>query len=184
MAGIACRRDDGTIDKRDERGRSIDVHALRHTFGTHLSKGGVSLRTAQAAMRHSDPKLTACVYTDPKLLDVAGALDALPDLPLDADKAEQQRATGTDDALSLLAPMLAPNSGKPCTTGAIVDKADNFGVTHDDRGRVDVSAYSVKSSSPLSSADTGLQNSGRLDSNQRPLDPQLEPGSPTITVTS
>ena len=41
------------IDKRDERGRTVDVHALRHTFGTLLSKGGVAPRTAQAAMRHS-----------------------------------------------------------------------------------------------------------------------------------
>ncbi len=31
-------------------------------------------------MRHSKPELTANVYTDPKLLDVAGAIDALPDL--------------------------------------------------------------------------------------------------------
>ncbi|MFN7020705.1 MAG: tyrosine-type recombinase/integrase [Phycisphaerales bacterium] len=60
----------------------MDVHALRHTFGTHLSKAGVPLRTAQAAMRHSDPSLTANVYTDPKLLDVAGAVASLPDLPL------------------------------------------------------------------------------------------------------
>ena len=37
------------IPKRDERGRTIDVHALRHTFGTLLSKGGVAPRTAQAA---------------------------------------------------------------------------------------------------------------------------------------
>ena len=27
------------IDKADERGRTIDVHALRHSFGTLLSKG-------------------------------------------------------------------------------------------------------------------------------------------------
>ncbi len=33
-------------------------------------------------MRHSDPSLTANVYTDPKLLDVAGAVASLPDLPL------------------------------------------------------------------------------------------------------
>ena len=66
------------------RGRTIDIHALRHTFGTHLSKAGVPLRTAQAAMRHSDPSLTANVYTDPKLLDVAGAVASLPDLPLGA----------------------------------------------------------------------------------------------------
>ena len=70
------------VIKTDDRGRTIDIHALRHTFGTHLSKAGVPLRTAQAAMRHSDPSLTANVYTDPKLLDVAGAVASLPDLPL------------------------------------------------------------------------------------------------------
>jgi integrase len=70
------------IPKRDGRGRVLDVHALRHTFGTMLSRGGVAPRTAQAAMRHSDIKLTMNVYTDPALLDVRGALDALPPLPL------------------------------------------------------------------------------------------------------
>ena len=60
------------IDKSDERGRTIDVHALRHTFASLLSKGGVAPRTAQAAMRHSDIKLTMQTYTDPKLLDVRG----------------------------------------------------------------------------------------------------------------
>lgn len=64
--------------KRDGRGGTLDVHALRTTFGTMLSKGGVAPRTAQAAMRHSDIRLTMGVYTDPKLLDVRGALDALP----------------------------------------------------------------------------------------------------------
>src|ERR1700730_11271104 len=87
------------IPKRDDRGRTLDVHALRTTFGTLLSKGGVPLRTAQAAMRHGDPSLTANVYTDPRLLDVQGALDALPGLPLDPDptaRRERARATGTD----------------------------------------------------------------------------------------
>ena len=68
------------IPKRDERNRVVDVHALRVTFGTHLCAAGVPLRTAQAAMRHSKPELTANVYTDPKLLDVAGAINALPAL--------------------------------------------------------------------------------------------------------
>lgn len=54
------------IPKKDDRGRTLDVHALRTTFGTLLSRGGVPLRTAQAAMRHSDPSLTANVYTDPR----------------------------------------------------------------------------------------------------------------------
>jgi len=100
------------IPKRDERGRTLDVHALRTTFGTWLSKGGVPLRTAHAAMRHSDPKLTANVYTDPKLLDVRGALDALPALPLTGGRPDigaVAKATGTDDLRpSALAPVLAP----------------------------------------------------------------------------
>jgi hypothetical protein len=101
------------IAKRDERGRTLDVHALRTTFGTLLSKGGVPLRTAQAAMRHSDPSLTANVYTDPKLLDVHGALDALPSLPLDGGptaEPERARATGTDtQSPGAVAPLVAPN---------------------------------------------------------------------------
>src|SRR5262245_29409434 len=75
------------IPKRDDRGRTLDVHALRDTFGTLMSKGGIAPRTAQAAMRHSKLDLTMNVYTDPRLLDVRGALDALPALPLvEADR--------------------------------------------------------------------------------------------------
>lgn len=79
------------ISKRDERGRVVDVHALRVTFGTHLCAAGVPLRTAQAAMRHSKPELTANIYTDPKLLDVAGALNALPAL---RQSSESRQAIG------------------------------------------------------------------------------------------
>ena len=109
------------IPKIDDRGCTVDVHALRHTFGTHLSKGGVAPRTAQAAMRHGSIDLTMDTYTDPRLLDVAGALDVLPDLPLEeGPPQERQRATGTDDAA--LAPMLAPNAGNRGKSQAIADK--------------------------------------------------------------
>ena len=80
------------ISKRDERNRVVDIHALRVTFGTHLCAAGVPLRTAQAAMRHSKPELTANIYTDPKLLDIAGAIDALPALPLSSQNAETSAA--------------------------------------------------------------------------------------------
>ena len=114
------------IPKRDDRGRTLDVHALRTTFGTLLSKGGVPLRTAQAAMRHSDPKLTANVYTDPRLLDVHGALDALPSLPLDAGSGadrEAQEATGTDTyAPSRFAPGFAPSWDKSSQKASIPGK--------------------------------------------------------------
>ncbi len=74
------------IPKEDECGRTVDLHALRHTFGTHLSKNGVPPRTAQAALRHSSLDLTMNVYTDPELLDVAGAMEALPMLPVEAPR--------------------------------------------------------------------------------------------------
>jgi len=66
------------IAKKDARGRVADIHALRHTFGTHLSAAGVHPRTTMAAMRHSRIELTMNLYTDPILLDVAGAVNALP----------------------------------------------------------------------------------------------------------
>ncbi len=66
------------IPKRDDRDRVVDIHALRHTFGTHLARAGVAPRVAMAAMRHSSLELTMNVYTDPVLLDVAGAVEALP----------------------------------------------------------------------------------------------------------
>ncbi len=69
------------IPKRDERGRTVDVHAMRTTFGTMLSTSGTAPRTAQAAMRHSDIKLTMGTYTDPKLLEVRQAVERLPAFP-------------------------------------------------------------------------------------------------------
>ena len=66
------------IAKHDERGRVVDIHALRHTFGTHLSKGGVTPRVPMGAMRHSSLELTMNIYTDPVLPDVGAAVDALP----------------------------------------------------------------------------------------------------------
>ncbi len=70
------------IPYKDEQGRTVDVHALRHTTATHLSKAKVSPRIAQGFMRHADIKLTMQTYTDPRLLDEAEALAALPDLPI------------------------------------------------------------------------------------------------------
>ncbi len=112
------------IPKRDDRGRTLDVHALRTTFGTHLSKAGVPLRTAQAAMRHSSPMLTANIYTDPKLLDIQGAVEALPELKLDATVTPLTGTPPTDSSLATtfqLAPLLAPS-------GANLGQAESFAV--------------------------------------------------------
>jgi hypothetical protein len=59
------------------------ILALRHAFATPVNKNGVAPRMAQAAMRHSSLDLTMNVYTDPTLLDVAGALATLPELSLE-----------------------------------------------------------------------------------------------------
>jgi integrase len=140
------------IPKRDDRGRTLDVHALRHTFGTLLSKGGVAPRTAQAAMRHSDIKLTMNVYTDPALLDVRGALDALPALPLQGDCPEREaiRATGAEGpAARTLAPTLAPTTDKsgqvPSSAGNPAGSADPYTVA--------ASGVADKKKGRLSSAD-------------------------------
>ena len=69
------------IPYKDDDGRQFDFHALRHTFGTNLSRAGVPLIQAMHLMRHSDPKLTAKVYTDSHglpLLEAVGKLAALP----------------------------------------------------------------------------------------------------------
>lgn len=111
------------IPKIDERGRTIDVHGLRHCFGTHLSKAGVQPRTAQAAMRHLSIDLTMNTYTDPRLLDVAGAVELLPNLPLDGrTNRDTAKATGTDGragASPSLPPMLPLAAGKSCQSLAI-----------------------------------------------------------------
>ena len=112
------------IPKVDDRGRSVDVHAFRHTFGTLLSKNGVAPRTAQAAMRHSDIRLTMNTYTDPRLLDVAGAMESLPALPLTTDQQSVTAAanvTGTDGSpASQFAPKFAPTTAKTSTMQSIL----------------------------------------------------------------
>ena len=158
------------IAKRDERGRTLDVHALRTTFGTLLSKGGVSLRTAQAAMRHSDPSLTANVYTDPKLLDVSGALGALPSLPLDgeADRG-RARATGTETfGLSLVALPVALTPGNGGQTGAIGGKEKADPPTTIGTARLVSSAQSVKVSDALTAPDSFPSGWAMQDLNLRP----------------
>ncbi len=149
------------IPKRDERGRTLDVHALRTTFGTLLSKGGVPLRTAQAAMRHSDRSLTANVYTDPRLLDVSGVLDALPSLPLDTGweatrERAQAAATRTYDRSPVALPV-ALASDKPRQTECIssqtsIDARDTIELTS-----VALSGIADKGGVALPMADKGMR---------------------------
>jgi hypothetical protein len=81
----------------DDTGRRVDSHALRVTFDSRLAASGTSLRTAMELMRHSDARLTTRIYTDPRLLDTAAAVNVLPRLvPPPSDReADRRLATGT-----------------------------------------------------------------------------------------
>ena len=83
------------IDKTDGDGRTVDLHSLRHTFATLLSKAGVVPRMAQELMRHSDIRLTMNVYTHLQLVDTAGAVESLPSIRAGAATAATQASAGT-----------------------------------------------------------------------------------------
>ncbi|MEQ9454558.1 MAG: site-specific integrase [Phycisphaeraceae bacterium] len=67
------------IPRYDHRNFKVDFHALRTTFITNLARAGVPQRQAMALARHTDPKLTANLYTDQEALPLAAAVDKLPD---------------------------------------------------------------------------------------------------------
>jgi integrase len=77
---------DAGIPYRDERGRTLDVHALRYTTATFLSRAKVAPRVAQKVMRHSDIKLTMQVYTDVHEADEKEAIAAMPSLAARVDE--------------------------------------------------------------------------------------------------
>ena len=154
------------IPKIDERGRTVDIHALRHTFGTFLSSSGTAPRTAQAAMRHSSIDLTMNVYTDPKLLDVAGAIESLPELPLKSSPDhESQKATGTlGDAEPLetdrvkFAPMFAPANGNSSDSATTADQSTSNPAVRNDESQTNVSRAGDKRKRSPSPSDNERHN--------------------------
>src|SRR5205823_227188 len=111
------------------------------------------------------------VYTDPKLLDVRGALDTLPMLPLTSEftaLANVMRATGTDDAqpgtspsiLSALAPTLAPNWCKRGQTGANADAMASDEQVRTTARSDDVTGEAVKRKEPLTIPVGGSHRAG------------------------
>lgn len=57
----------------------VDFHALRHTFGTWLVRGGVNVRVAQELLRHRDVRTTLAVYAHAVAQDKVEAVGKLPD---------------------------------------------------------------------------------------------------------
>ncbi|MGB0372974.1 MAG: tyrosine-type recombinase/integrase [Opitutales bacterium] len=66
------------VERFDGLGRKVDFHALRYTFCTMLAREGTSQRMAQELMRHSDPHLTAQIYTDISQLPTFDVVSKLP----------------------------------------------------------------------------------------------------------
>ena len=121
-------------------------------------------------MRHSTIDLTMNTYTDPKLLDVAGAMEALPSLPLgDGSQTATNvlSATGTDDlTASQFAPEFAPTVGKTCTLQSIVDKVASAAEKSSDGEAIDATTCAVKRKDPLTTGRLKWSGGG---SNSRPL---------------
>ena len=140
--------------------------------------------------------LTMNVYTDPKLLDVAGAMDALPALPLGRETGQNEtvaanlQATGTDDcrpqehvklggpsSLSAngynklsarqFAPGFAPNTVKSSLLGSILDKVTAEADKTNADDAVAASAYPVIRKDSLITVVNESWKWAALGSNQR-----------------
>ncbi len=94
------------IPYKDDRGRSVDLHALRVTFVSWLSVADVNPRTAQQLARHSRIELTMKNYTDARLLDTVNAVRRLPELHPE-QHSQQQKATGTFDHQGVVVPVVS-----------------------------------------------------------------------------
>lgn len=64
------------ITRRDEQGRCFDLHSLRKTCATRLSRRRVPVTTAQRLLGHSDVSLTAKHYVDVGLDEMRAAVEA------------------------------------------------------------------------------------------------------------
>jgi integrase len=129
-----CKR--AGIAKRDGDGRTVDVHSLRHTFGTMLSKAGVPPRVAMELMRHSDIRLTMQTYTDPRLFDLAGAVESLPSVAPAAASVAPSPSSGSDPA------SVAPSVALP--DGLSVPFEASYGTDADPSDRTQVLAGKAK----------------------------------------
>ncbi len=132
--GVLARNADGTLCTADEFGLVYDFHSLRATFATLLNKARVPLATAQRLMRHSDPKLTAGIYTHVLMADKAEELAKLPKIAA-AVTTEEEAATGTCD--------VTPEPGKIVVTRIDSFSADSMAKikTYMDNGRAGVRPF-------------------------------------------
>ena len=128
------------IPFQDVRGRRVDLHALRKTYGTMLAMTGVAPRVAMELMRHSDMKLTMGVYTDATQLPLLEAANRLPsmslpdkslaagqagapdggnDAQIDAQRSAQAGVAGSPAVAAADSPSLEYKPSNPLASGAL-----------------------------------------------------------------
>ena len=152
------------IPKRDKRGRTVDVHALRGTFGTHLARAGVDAVTLKTLMRHKRIETTLRYYVDDGLLEVDRAVATLPALLTAPHTPEVARATGTDDARAVALGVALTSGRTRRTESTRGNRADL-----DDCGVVDANALPATDTAAKASEAKGWLTG-------------LEPATPRITI--
>ena len=90
------------IDVRDKSGAVVDLHSLRHTCATWLTRAGVIPKVAQYLMRHANLSTTMGIYTHLDLTDMANGVAALPEIepptePSHADSADNEPKDETEE---------------------------------------------------------------------------------------
>ena len=88
------------IERIDATGRKVVFHSLRNTFATRLARQGVSQRLAQELMRHSDPRLTANIYTDAAHLPTFDAVEQMAWTPTADGKPQPSKAKSGENVIS------------------------------------------------------------------------------------
>ena len=100
-AGIEYKAADNSI---------LGFHSLRVTYITNLQKAGLSVSTVMELARHTDYRITKESYTDPRMLDMFGAVAALPTYEDPKTAEALGLRSGTDDCL-----VMAKHDANDCT---------------------------------------------------------------------
>jgi len=75
---------------------SAGFHDLRRASATALVAGGMDVKTAQARLRHSDPRLTLGIYAQATSAGDRAAAELLGKQFLGASRTQRARQTGTE----------------------------------------------------------------------------------------
>jgi len=84
----AREKDGDFLRSRNSDGEHLDFHALRHSFLSRLGRAGASPKVMQSMARHSTVTLTMDRYAHVALHDLDAAVNSMPALPVNHDRAK------------------------------------------------------------------------------------------------